>query len=199
MSQPIAPSPRPGDPAPDLALPLAGGEELRLSTSWTGTRSGLVLVFLRHFGCIFCREHVAQLKAEYGQLSARGYDVLAIGHGTPARAAAFARDLALPFPVLGDREQRAYAAYGLGRAGFRSLVDPRLYAAGAKAMLGGARQGKPEGDTRQLPGTFVIDPAGIVQFAKPAAIASDLATTGELLAWMDGRTGAPVATASAAD
>lgn len=181
-------SPSTGSAAPDLSLPVEHGEARRLSSYWTATSSGLVLVFLRHFGCIFCRQHVAQLRDEYDAFERRGYGVLAIGHGTPARAASFARDLSLPFPVLGDWEQQAYAAYGLGRASFADLVNPRIYVAAARATLAGARGGKPDGDVRQLPGTFVIDPSGIVQFAKPAEIASDLATAVELISWMDART-----------
>ncbi len=128
-----------------------------------------------------------QLRRDYHQFLEQGYDVVAIGHGTPLRAAKYREELKLPFPILADREQQAYAAYGLGLASISSLVNPKLYLGGARALLAGSRLSKTSGDPRQLPGTFIIDRGGIVRFAKAAAIASDLATTGELLAWIECR------------
>src|SRR4051794_29025441 len=108
-------APREGDRAPDIALSAADGSSTTLSQLIAKSRNGVVLVFLRHFGCIFCREHALQLKRDYVRIRELGYDIVAIGHGTPARATKFAVDLELPFSVFADRELSTYATFGLGR------------------------------------------------------------------------------------
>src|SRR5271154_2643824 len=39
-----------------IVLPDANGKETRLGSFWASQPA--VVVFLRHYGCIFCREHV---------------------------------------------------------------------------------------------------------------------------------------------
>ena len=111
--------------------------------------------------------------------------MVAIGLGTVQRAAKFKQDNELPYVVLADREQLGYQAYGLGKAGLSDIFKPDLILSGVRAFKAGARQGKGSGDPSQLPGTFIVDPAGMIQYAKPAKIASDLAATAELLSWID--------------
>jgi peroxiredoxin len=174
-----------GDRAPEVTIPDDTGTPRQLSEFWSTSEHGCVVVFLRHFGCIFCREHAIQLRRDYDAFVSRGYAVVAIGDGTPARAALFRKDLDLRFPILADREHRGYDAYGLGKTKMADLVNPKLFVAGLRALSSGAMQGKSSGDARQLPGTFIVDPAGIVRYAHPATIASDLASTTELIAWIE--------------
>ena len=185
----IAAPPRPGTPAPDVVLPDHTGEPRRLSDLWAAAPSGTILVFFRHFGCLFCKEHAAHLRDTHQQFVDRGYRVVTIGQGTPQRAAKFQIDERLPFAVLADRERTAYAAYGLGGAPLTDLVKPSLIVAGMRAALRGARPGMvdKEGSASQLPGTFIVDNAGVIRYAKPAAHAGDLALPNELLAWIDGQ------------
>jgi len=178
-------SPVPGETAPDLTLPDSDGVERLLSEIWSNSERGCAVVFLRHFGCIFCSEHATQLRRDHQQFLDRGYAVVAIGLGSVQRAAKFKHDHALPFAVLADSDQRGYQAYGLGRGTLGDIFNPVLLVKSAKALFSGARQGRTSGDASQLPGTFIVDPAGYVRYAKPAKIASDLATTAELIAWID--------------
>ena len=67
-----------------------------------------VVVFIRHFGCIFCREQVLRLKDRLPDITARGYGVLVIGQGTPEAAARFVEGAATPFPVVVDPTLEAF-------------------------------------------------------------------------------------------
>lgn len=126
-----------------------------------------------------------QLHRDRQEVIDRGFTLVAIGQGTPARSAQFRQELDLQFPILADRELQAYQAYGLGRVGIRDMINPKLYLGGVRALLAGSTFSKPTGDTYQLPGTFIVDSRGVVRYAKPATIASDLASTAELIAWID--------------
>jgi len=64
--------------APDFAFTNVDGNEIRLSDFWESAPKGIVLVFLRHFGCLFCREHAIQLRDHYAAFSDRGYQLVAV-------------------------------------------------------------------------------------------------------------------------
>jgi peroxiredoxin len=180
-----------GDRAPDATLPVEGGSPVNLSSLWRSADRGLVLVLLRHFGCLFCKQEAKRLAHAHRRFADAGLTVAVIGVGTPARAARFARDHELPFPVFGDWDLDAYRAFGLGRATASGFLNPAVYRAGLRAVLGGNLPGPPTGDTAQLPGAFVIDPSGIVRFASIGAHPGDNPTTEALLAAIDDHGGRP--------
>lgn len=66
---------QPGDHFPDLTLDSLEGP-VRLSERWT--RQPLVISFMRHFGCAFCREHLIQLARSYEEVRSVGGEVLAV-------------------------------------------------------------------------------------------------------------------------
>lgn len=166
--------------APDPQLVDVDGIARRLSEYWR--RSLTVFVFVRHLGCIFCREQVKDLRAHASQIAAAGIQVVLV---TPARAqrnAAFARDLDLPFPILADPERRAYAAFGFAEGTVGQLLSPRVAARSVEALLHGALPGKRIGNSRQLPGAVIVDQDGRVRYRKVARDAADHLTAADLLA-----------------
>src|SRR6476661_7303672 len=93
----------------DISLADSRGQTHRLGDLWRD--QPVVLVFLRHFGCLHCREHVAQLRDQRDDIQALGADIVAIGTGDRAYAEAFVRDTGITFPVLlDDRAEAANAA-----------------------------------------------------------------------------------------
>jgi peroxiredoxin len=177
--------PKPGDRAPEVTLPLESGGSYRLAEGWSQSERGLALLLLRHFGCMFCREQVKAFRDRFSEITARGVTLIAVGNGTPRRAARFQAELELPFLVLGDREAVAYEAFGVGRAPLSDLLRPGLYRAGLRALAGGNLPRPPQGDASQLPGAFLVDPDGIVRWAQRASHAGDTATVDAVLAAID--------------
>jgi peroxiredoxin len=172
--------------APDLAFTNADGAEIHLSDFWESAPNGIVLVFLRHFGCIFCRDHSTQLREHYAEFQDRGWQVVAIGQGTQARAAKFRADNDLPYPILGDRSLDSYRAYGLTHGGMGGLLQPKSWPAGVRSMLHGHRPGRPDGgDINQNPGTVLIDGSGRIHRARIGQHAGDFPSAREILGWID--------------
>jgi hypothetical protein len=76
--------------------------------------------------------------------------------------------LEVPFPVLLDLERRGYAAWGMRRSSVAGVwLDPRVWARYAGEVARGQRLLRLGVDTLQLGGDFVVDPAGIVVYARP--------------------------------
>ncbi len=167
-----------GSSAPDIELPDNTNELIRVSSLWASRP--LVLIFIRHLGCPFCRAHVAEIRDEYSQFEAADCELAVVAMGDVPAVAAFRKDLSLPFRMLADPEQRAYRLFELPRGGFNAVAGPRVWWAGLKAMLkfGG---GKVSSDPMQLPGAFVIDTHGAIRFMHHSNNSAQWASNAELL------------------
>ena len=171
--------------APEYTFTDVQGEHVRLSDFWSLSPKGIVLVFLRHFGCMFCKDHVSQLRDSYDAFDKRGWNIVAVGQGTPARSAKFRDDNHLPFPVLGDMTLASYDLYGLRRGALSNFLNPGLYKAGMTSFLRGNMPGKPEGDASQDPGTFLIDRSGRLLHSHIGKHSGDFPSASAILRWID--------------
>ena len=111
-----------------------------------------------------------------------GLPVVAIALGKPKHAERYCGRLAPSISCYCDGVETAvYTAYGLEQ-GKMSFLNPGLVKAGARAMAAGHRLGKTTGDVYMLPGSFIIDGAGVVQYAYYSQHAGDHPDLGKLLA-----------------
>jgi peroxiredoxin len=153
---------RVGDPFPDLTLESPGGP-VRLVDRWAG--GPLVVVFMRHFGCAFCREHLILLGRAHEEIRDAGGEVVAIFQYSAEATENFCRSRGVPFDCLGDPQRAGYRAAGLGRGPRREYIGINVFRQRGRARSVGARVGIPRGDVAQRPGTFVVDPGGRTAFA----------------------------------
>jgi len=172
----------PRNPAPDATVLTVENRPVPLSGLWSGSQHGLALVFLRHFGCPFCKEHARELHRQRSGFREAGVEIVMIGPGTPAEAAAFIEALDLRNPALTDPDRSAYRAYGLAEAPLRSLLDPRTIAGGVRAAAKGFLPRTSSGNPLQLQGQFLIDRHGIVRSATRPRLMSDIPSASALLA-----------------
>jgi peroxiredoxin len=100
-----------GDLAPDVQLVDHEGNRVALSTCWR--QRPTAFVFVRHFGCPYCRLQLIDLNKRYAEIVERGGQVVAIAMGDVARTAQFRGRMAVRFPMLADESESAYDAYGL--------------------------------------------------------------------------------------
>ena len=88
-----------------------------------------MLAFVRHYGCVFCRDQAVKLHKLRDDFEAAGVNLVMIGQGTPEMAASFRRAQGVDVTVLVDPDRRIYEMVGaklgtLGRAG-RAAADSR--------------------------------------------------------------------------
>ena len=177
-----------GDAAPDLILLDPDEKPLALSSLWN--RGPLALIVLRHFGCPMCHQHLAAVQKRLGEFERRGAQVIAVGQGTGAEAAAAARRHRITYPVLGDPGHQTYRTLGLARTGWWGLTlapffrDFRTSWANLKQADLGAAQ-SPRSDVMRLGGALVVGPDGRIRFLHRSQSTTDVPSTDALLAALD--------------
>jgi hypothetical protein len=119
-----------------------------------------VLLFVRRFGCVFCREQVAEVQTHAAELEAAGADVVVVGNGSVVEAAAFATEYAGLLRVLTDPAREAYCAFGMQR-GWRTAANVGTVSRAVRARARGYRQAAgPQGDPLQQGGVLVFEAGG---------------------------------------
>jgi peroxiredoxin len=122
---------------------------------------------------MFCREWLAQLELHKDEFATLGLPVIAIALGKPKHARRYCGRLAPSVTCYCDGETAVYAAYGLEQGGASSILNPGLVTATARALAAGHLQGKATGDVHMLPGSFIVDGEGVVQYAYYSQHAGD--------------------------
>jgi peroxiredoxin len=166
-----------GQPVPRLLAEASvvdrAGTAHVLETIWHG--HDVVLVFVRHFACIGCAEHVTALRTRLDELALLGVEVAIVGSGTPDQLAGFIEreDLARPHvQCFTDHTLASYRAAGLVRSRWGTF-GPVALGQAARAYLHGHRNGKAQGDLHQQGGTLYITRGGTVALYHRAASLGD--------------------------
>ena len=123
----------------------------------------VAIIFLRHLGCIFCREQVSTMRD-----ALPSENIVFVTMAEPRLAARFRTWLKSPHPFLCDPERRLYEAFGVGRSTAGKLFSAHVVHRALQAYRKGHRNALTFDDQLQLGGTYVIDKAGSVLAAFPA-------------------------------
>lgn len=134
----------------------------------------VLLIFLRHFGCAFCRqaiEDVANIRAE---LEAQGVWPVFVHLGTPERAKSY-----FDYYHLSDVERVSNPdgslyhepAFGLARVNVFQLFRPAVWIAWARGALRKYGIGMLKEDILQMPGVFLLRERRIARVYRHRTIA----------------------------
>ena len=118
----------------------------------------VLLVFLRHLGCTFCREAVADLSARQNEFESEGVQLVLVHMSDKATAAEHFKKYKLnKFLAISDPELQFYEKFGLGKGSFNQLFGLRVWMRGFDAgVLHGHGIGRMMGDGFQMPGMFLL-------------------------------------------
>lgn len=134
----------------------------------------VLLVFLRHFGCTFCREALADLRVQRSRLEAAGVRI-ALVHMSPDAEAAefFARYSLDDVARLSDPGRGLYRRFELRRGDWGQLFGLAVWLRGARAIVAdGHGLGALAGDGFQMPGAFLVLDGKIVREFRHESAAS---------------------------
>jgi len=150
------------------ALPAAGAAAVTSSGMSIGElseRGPLLIVFLRHLGCTFCREALTDLARDKEVLSGQGVTLCLVHMSNDRDAAAFFSRYGLADAVrVSDPSRRIYEAFGLRRGSMAMLVGWRSWVRGAWAgLVKGHGVGRLAGDGLQMPGAFLLSQGRVVR------------------------------------
>jgi peroxiredoxin len=116
------------------------------------------LVFLRHFGCTFCREAVAEISEKRPQIESRGASLAFVHLGTEEKAQWFFKPYGLlDVPRFSDPRGSLYEAFGLTRAELRQYLNLESITRMLSAALKGHFAFYAAGDIQRMPGVFLLD------------------------------------------
>lgn len=117
-----------------------------------------MIVFLRHFGCTFCREALSDLAAKRAEIEKTGTRIALVHMGSDAQAQlVFSRYGLEDLPRVSDPHRALYRAFGLIRGNLTQLFGPTAWVRGFKAgVLNRHGIGMLVGDGFQMPGVFLL-------------------------------------------
>lgn len=124
----------------------------------------VMLVFLRHFGCIFCREALMDLGNKKEQFEKEGVKMVFIHMSDPEMAYAYSRKYKLEKEsFVSDPSCHYYEHFGLVKGSFNQLFGLKNWMRGFEATMKGNMIGiKQIGDGFQMPGIFLLENGVII-------------------------------------
>lgn len=131
-----------------------------------------LVLFLRHSGCTFCREAMADVAQQREAIERLGTKLAIVHLTSTENALAFAAKYGLQdVPQFSDPDAQLYQAFGLSRGSVRQLFGSGVWWRGfSAAILNGHGLGMMEGDGFQMPGAFLLRDGQVVKaFRHPTA------------------------------
>lgn len=133
----------------------------------TLSEKGLVLlVFLRHFGCIFCREALRDLSEKRKEYEDKNIAIVFVHMSNKETAEMYFRSFNLDgIRHISDPQCSYYSAFDLGKGNISQLFGFKNLVRGFEVTIG---KGIPIvasqlGDGNQMPGVFVIHQGEIIR------------------------------------
>lgn len=138
----------------------AGNDLKQLSTSFP-----VLLVFLRHFGCLFCQEALRDISERKDQLSYNKIKVVFVHMAENEVANEFFEKYSLSgYEHISDPECKLYNTFGLGKGSFSQLFGLSTWIRGYQISRSKRHHmaGKVIGDSFQMPGIFLLNKGEII-------------------------------------
>lgn len=159
--------------APDVATALDRARTNGGPSVAELSRAGpVLLIFLRHTGCTFCREAVADVASVRDRLDQEGVRPVLVHQGEDEDLIPLlARHGLSGIDRVSDPELRLYRAMELRRGSFGQLFGPGVWLAGIRATLKGHLVGRLVGDGFQMPGVFLVRDGKVVRSYRHATAA----------------------------
>jgi peroxiredoxin Q/BCP len=181
-----------GEQAPDVELQDQDGQTIRFSEQWAARPT--IFLFIRHFGCPFCRKQLGQLNRFHDEIVKAGGQIIAVGMGNVEQTRHFHEIMHMRYPLLADAEEIAYEKFGLldevktlqWRIDSFKQTMPAAASMMMKKEYGEIMYG---GSNSRLGGAFIINTDGIVTYVHRDKFAAGSAPIEEILHNLHATTG----------
>lgn len=134
------------------------GNDLRSITE----ENTVMLVFLRHFGCVFCREALddfSKIKVELNQLNIK---LIFVHMSEESYGDQYFKEYGLESEEhISDPDMTLYEYFGLQKGTFRELYGLKVWSR-AIGLKFGMETKKPLGNMKQMPGVFLLKSGEII-------------------------------------
>lgn len=139
---------------PDISIKTVEGSDIHLISF----QKPILLVFLRHFGCTFCREAMDDLRNRRNAIDQKNVKIILVHMTDPAIAKSYFEKYDLhDLESVSDPSCSVYSAFGLLKGTFKQLFGLRSWIRGFDAgVMQGHGVGVMLGDGFQMPGVFLL-------------------------------------------
>lgn len=141
-----------------------------------------VLVLLRHLGCLFCQDHLAQLRVHAAEVEAARGRIAVISFAAPEHVERFARALGHPYLWLSDPARVSYRAFRVGRGGPLNPFSTTDVWHNLVSSIRGRPWLPQQADLWQLGADFVFDPDGNLTMAHRCRSSHDRPSAADVIA-----------------
>jgi peroxiredoxin len=134
----------------------------------------VLLIFLRHFGCTFCRQAIDDVSKAKAELDRRGVQPVFVHLGTPERARPFFDYYQLSsVERISDPDGALYGSpvFMLARVSVFQLFRPAVWNAWIRGAIAAHGIGLVKEDAMQMPGVFFLRDRKIVNLFRHRTIA----------------------------
>jgi len=134
----------------------------------------VLLVFLRHFGCAFCRQAIDDVSQIRGKLAELGVQVVFVHLGSPERAKPYFDYYGLSdVERVSDPDASLYhePVFALARVSVWQLFRPAVWIGWIKGAIFKYRIGLLKEDIQQMPGVFFLRDRAIANVFRHRTIA----------------------------
>ena len=154
-----------------------------MSLAELSARQPVLTIFLRHSGCTFCRETLAELAVKRRYIESQGVTLAIVHMSPPLEATQLLQRYDLDdIHRFGDPRCQLYEAFGLPRGDFNQLFNWHILRRGVGAgFVQGHGLGPLSGDGFRLSGAFLLDNGRVIA-ARRSKTAADRLDLLELLA-----------------
>jgi peroxiredoxin len=151
-------------PAADLDAALQAARIQTGATLAELSRQGpVLLLLLRHTGCVFCREAIADAAAALPRIEAAGVRLVLVHQGADDALRPLLERYGLgKIDRVSDPTKAVYRALDLPRGTLGQLFGPPVWSRGLAAVLAGHGIGPLVGDGFQMPGAFLLRDGRVV-------------------------------------
>lgn len=120
----------------------------------------VLIVFLRHFGCVFCQEAMRDIAEQRTKIESKGVRIICVHMSEPKVAEGFFQDFNLQgIDHVSDPDCAFYGQFGLLKGDFNQLFGLKVWLRTAELAVKDLRRLKMRqiGDGFQMPGVFYIE------------------------------------------
>uniref|UniRef100_A0A2C9LHP9 Uncharacterized protein n=1 Tax=Biomphalaria glabrata TaxID=6526 RepID=A0A2C9LHP9_BIOGL len=175
-----------GDTLPlEMTAVNARSKENVTLASFVHSQPFLLMVLLRHFACLPCRDHLCEIVARQAELKQLGAEILIVSFGEQLGADNWLKETNCPFDMILDPNRKIYLSFGLHRSVSKvwSCACMIYY---VEQLLKGRQLPRPlenvHDDPQQMGGDFILDNTGRVVFSYCSKVSNDRPSVDQILA-----------------
>jgi peroxiredoxin len=136
------------------------------SISELSSNSPVLLVFLRHFGCVFCKDSMYEISKRKALFTKQGVKIIMVHMADHDTAISYFKKFNIQdLEHVSDPECKFYQIFGLIKGSFSQLFGLKTWVRGVE--IAATRQMLPDtkriGDGLQMPGIFLIKDGEIIE------------------------------------